>query len=79
MKEKNAYLISDVNQLKVPLVPELSMANIWPKAMQITDFFKYMPDDWANGHHRTDRAFFFGVLATKAPGFVEQLILDSRA
>ena len=63
----------------VPCVPELSMARIWPEAIQIDRFMDYMPDDWATGHHRRDRAFFYGILATLKRDYVEQLVIDSRA
>ena len=71
MCEKKAYRSTDVNQLQVPAVPELSLARVWGEAIKLKGFLDYMPDDWQNEHHRTDRAFFYGVLATFNTGFVE--------
>ena len=62
----------------VPGVPELGMHRVWNDAIQINGFMGFIPDDWEQAHHRTDRRFFYGILATIAGDFVEQLVLDSR-
>lgn len=32
--------------LKLPLWPELSVARIWPQAVQLPRFLEHIPDDW---------------------------------
>ena len=32
--------------IDVPLVPELAVKNLWDAAMRITNFKKYIPDNW---------------------------------
>lgn len=39
---------------------------------------RYMPDDFSAVSKNTERSFFYGVLITLAPEFVEALILDIR-
>ena len=36
-----------------------------------------MPDDWT-GSSKTERTFFWDVLVTLAPEYVEELVLDCR-
>ena len=37
-----------------------------------------MPPDWAADNNKTERTFFWGVLTTMAPEYVEELIKDCR-
>ena len=48
--------------------------------MQLPRFLEYMPNQWSLQYQKKiDRNFFFGVLSTLSPEFVEQLVLDIRA
>ena len=65
--------------LKLPLWPELSIARVWPQATQLPRFNEYIPNEWSlQNPKKIERAFFFGVLISLAPEYVEQLILDIR-
>ena len=65
--------------LKLPLWPELSIERIWPNAMLLPSFNEYMPDEWSIANpKKLERAFFWAILISLAPEYVEQLILDIR-
>ena len=62
-----------VKHLKVPLWPELSVQRIWQQAQHLENFGAHMPDEW-NGNSKTERTFFWDVLCSLAPEYVEELI-----
>ena len=64
--------------LKIPLWAELSVARIWPQAAELPEFLPHMPDEWRQDLKKVERSFFWAVLTTLAPEFVEQLVLDVR-
>ena len=65
--------------MKLPLWPELSIARVWPEAMQLPRFPEYMPSEWnVQQPKKIERNFFFGILISLAPEYVEQLVLDIR-
>jgi hypothetical protein len=41
------------------------------------EFQAHMPDEWG-GNSKTERTFFWDILVTLAPEFVEELIKDCR-
>ena len=41
------------------------------------DFLQYVPDEWAGGL-RADRSFFYAVLQTLAPEYVNALLQECR-
>ena len=45
--------------------------------MLLPNFRAYMPTDWT-GNSKTDRTFFYDILVTLAPEFVEELVKDCR-
>ena len=60
--------------------PELGIARIWPQAQQLPRFSEYMPNEWdLQNVKKVERNFFYGVLISLAPEYVEQLVLDIRA
>ena len=61
----------------MPLWPELAVHRIWIEARQLPGFLDHMPDEWT-GNSKTERPFFWSVLITLAPDYVEQLIIDCR-
>ena len=77
---KRFFWKNEQRGLKLPLWPELSISRVWPQAAQLPRFNEYIPDDWSLEHiKRIERAFFFGVLITLAPEYVEHLVIDIRA
>ena len=53
------------------------MARQWQQAIQLENFRAHMPDDWV-GDSKTERPFFYAVLASLAPEYVQELIKDCR-
>jgi len=75
MGVKEYMLQQQIKHIIVPTCTELSVQRIWVEAMKHPDFQKFMPDSW-NGDKRTDRTFFWGILATLAPEYVTHLIKE---
>ena len=65
------------SELHIPLWPELAVARQWPQAIQLEHFQAHMPDEW-RGDNKTERPFFYAVLASLAPDYVQELIKDCR-
>lgn len=60
--------------------PELSIARVWPEAHQLPLFAEYMPSEWSLANSKKiERNFFFGILISLAPEYVEQVVLDIRS
>ena len=57
--------------------PELGVRMIWPQAVRIEGFLEHMPDGW-DGVHKTERKFFYGVLTSLAPNFVQAVVNEAR-
>ena len=74
---KRVMLAVDCSPLKVPIRPELSVANVWPDAIRIPGVWDYFPNEW-EGARRVDRKFFWAVLSTQHPDYVKHLIRGSR-
>jgi len=54
------------------LWPELSIGRIWPEAVKLPRFLEHMPSDWQiQNVKKIERNFFFGVLISLAPEYVE--------
>ena len=71
------YLLkSQTKFLKVPMLPELAVAKIWPEAMKIPGVKDHLPDNWKDPH-RIDRIFFWAVVCTFNEAYVRALIEDS--
>ena len=62
----------------MPYWPELSMDNQWTQAIHLDNFALFMPDDWMNSPKKREREYFYGILATIASEYVEELIKDCR-
>ena len=66
--------------LKLPKWPELSIARVWPDAHRLPQFNEYMPNEWTiQKPKKIERDFFFSVLISLAPEYVEHLVLDIRS
>ena len=75
--EKKFYRLAEVRKHKVPLWPELAVHRIWLQAVQHPEFMRYIPDTWT-AKKKTERAFFWEILSTLQPDYVEALIKDAR-
>ena len=67
-----------VSQLHVPAWEELAVKYVWHDAMKHHNFKDYLPDHWKPTNHQVDRAFFYAVLSTVCPQYVNDLIDDCR-
>ena len=63
--------------MRVPLWPELSIARVWPDAITIPGLQDWFPDEW-RGAKRVDRKFFWAILTTEHPRYVEALIRGAQ-
>ena len=74
---KSYIMLVDIKPIKVPIRPELSVATVWPDAIRIPGVSDHVPDEW-DGGHRVDRKFFWGILTSLHPEYVQHLIKGSR-
>ena len=74
--KKKVFYTKDVRTIKVPCLPELSVEKIWPEALKVAGFEDHMLLDWLLNEKHRERAFFYGILATLAEHYVEQLVED---
>ena len=76
--QKRHFWKNQVKNLKVPLLPELAVNKIWPEAVQMPQFSDYVPSDWTANSKKTERSFFWSILISLAPEYVDQLVKDVR-
>ena len=76
--EKQCMPRASVGFMSVPGWPELAVSKIWPLAVQLPGFLAHMPHEWHATHHKVERDFFYGILATSNPDFLRQLIMDCQ-
>ena len=69
---------TQVKQMEVPHWPELAPKRVWEQAIQLPDFRNYIPDSWGPESKMLERPFFYGVLVTLAPYFVQELVKACR-
>ena len=67
----------EARRYKVPNLPELSVKKMWKEFSVVPDFLAHMPDEWKDGK-RVDRTFFWTVMITLQPAFVDALVEDCR-
>ena len=75
--EKKFFKKSETFNAVIPNWPELSVKRIWPEAIKHKDFLLYLPDNWLQDK-KTERAFFWTILATLQPDYCLHLIDDCR-
>ncbi len=68
----------NVNTMRVPCWEEMSMLKMWPQACNHPQFRQYMPEDYFHKPGNRDRTYFWGVIATLLPDWVDQLIRECR-
>ena len=76
-EEKSVILRQQVPLMFVPTWTECGVRAVWPQAIRVAAFRSHMPDDWT-ATVKTERRFFFGVLATIAPQFLINLVNEAR-
>ena len=75
---KRHFKRTATKQLRIPMWNELSIDKMWELAVRIRDFLNFMPEDWTTSR-KVERTFFWIILVTLAPEYVEQLINNCRA
>ena len=74
---KQCFKKSEVHEFYVPMWPELSIRLMFEHAARVKGFLARMPDDWTTTR-KVERRYFWAVLSTLAPKFVEQMIWECR-
>ena len=70
------FLNSEVNRLRVPEWPELSIRLVMPVALTVPGLREHLPLEWADRPDKVDRQFFWDVLSTLDHSFALALIAD---
>lgn len=78
MNRKRYYHKREVSHLKVPIWSELSLERQWQHAILLPNMVDYLPADWMQAPKRRERVFFYSILVTLAPGWIEEVIKDCR-
>jgi hypothetical protein len=77
-QKKNFFLSKNISTMYVPAWPELALKFIWLEAYKVDEFNSFIPDEWTLTNKKADRPFFYGILCTLKPDYVQQVILDCR-
>ncbi len=72
-EEKDLLKLTDVRWINVPLFDELSVIKIWPMTKEDEQIKMYFPNKLPKGRV-PDREYFFNVLNTFQPVYVDQII-----
>jgi hypothetical protein len=68
--EKKFLYKQQVSEYEAKVCTELSLENCFPEAMKHPTMHLYWPSSW-KGDKRTDRAFFWNIMYSEAPQYVE--------
>jgi hypothetical protein len=77
-EDKELLELKDVKWINAPLFDELSVINIWPMTKEDKQFMKYFPQKLPKGRV-PDREYFFNILNTLYPGYVQEIIRHANA
>ena len=77
-EEKELLELKEVKWINVPLFDELSVVNIWPMTKEDKQIKKYFPTKLPKGRV-PDREYFFYIMNTFKPLYVEQIIRHANA
>ena len=77
-EDKEFIELRDVKWINVPLFDELSVVNIWPMMKENKQIMKYFPNKLPKGRV-PDREYFFNILNTFQPLYVDQIIQHANA
>lgn len=78
-EEKKAIKNSELRHIDVPFFAELSVKNMYEDAMRDPEVSEYLPDKKMCSGKLPERAFFFGVLATKRHGYLTKVVADANS
>jgi len=73
MEKKRVFKITAVKFIIVPKLDELSISKMKEMVKDDKELLEYFPDEFFK-NKQPDRAFFFNVINTVYPGFLDQLI-----
>ena len=76
-EDKELLELINVRWINVPLFDELSVVNIWPMMKENKQIMKYFPNKLPKGRV-PDREYFFNILNTFQPLYVDQIIQHSN-
>ena len=76
--KKKCFKKKDIKTLRVPPWPELAMNRMWAEVSKHPEFRALTPEDWFLHKKNRERSYFWGIVSTLMPDFVEQLIEDCR-
>ena len=71
--EKRAFKATEIKQIQVPLLDELSVKSVLDMVRNDPEVVAYFPDEYLK-KLKPDRPFFFNTINTIHEGFLPQLI-----
>ena len=77
-EDKELLELKNVKWINVPLYDELSVVNIWPMTKENKQIMMYFPNKLPKGRV-PDREYFFNILNTFQPLYVDQIIQHANA
>jgi hypothetical protein len=78
VNDKELLGINEVQRVNVPLYDELAVGAIWPMVKGDKQFMRYFPDKFPKGR-LPDRGYFWNILNTKQPAYVDLLVKHANA
>ena len=72
--EKKLLKAKDARHCNPPKLAEISVKNLYEKCLQLEGMADYFPNHYPKGRS-CDRSYFFTVLASLYPDYVEKLLL----
>ena len=71
--ERKVYKFSELRQIKVPKLPEISIKMVINMVEKDAELRMYYPSDFIKGK-KLDREFVFNILNTMHPGYLESIV-----
>ena len=78
VEDKKLLKLSEVNFVSVPRYNELAVGVLWPHLQKDKVFMQYFPDKMP-AKHLPDREYFFNILNTVKPEYLQKDIAHSNA
>ena len=72
--QKKLLKAKEARYCNPPKLPEISVKNLYDKCLQLEGMADYFPNRYPRGRS-CDRSYFFTVLASLYPDYVEKLLL----
>lgn len=77
-EDKDLLELKTVRWINIPLFDELSVVSIWPMVKENKQIMRYFPSKLPKGRV-PDREYFFNILNTFQPLYVDQIIKHANA